>query len=283
MIATTTATTLTDQVGSTASLLPGRLLERARHEAMTVPRGWVTGYGEYQSGGWGTLSLLNETGDPRDVTIGDTDPVPTDLLRKMPATAELIGRLGLQVWWARLALMAPGSYLWEHRDYTEPGVAGTARHRVHVPLTTSSAAFLVTAGHAVHMAAGRIWRLDPVHVHGACNIAGSARIHLILDCHADSALNDLHAAEELPAECVRELPVAAPAELDGHARAATRLARLGYPREAETHLLRLYFTRVLTRDGYAYDMITDLHASLGDHETASFWRDRKALTLGDMR
>jgi hypothetical protein len=255
-------------------------LERVRHEAATVPDSWATGYGEYQSGGWDTLSLLNGTGDPRDVTIGDAEPVPTTLLAEMPATAELIRRLGLEVWWARLALMAPGSYLWEHRDYTEPGLAGTARHRIHVPLTTSRAAFLVTGGRAVHMREGRIWRLNPVHVHGACNTAGLARLHLILDCHANDTLDELLVAEELPRECVRILPDAAPEELDGHVRAAARLASLGYPRQAELGLLRLYFSRALPHDGYCYDMIAGMHARLGDDVAAASWRDRKALTLG---
>jgi hypothetical protein len=196
---------LASQIGCSDHPSVGSLFERVRHEAMTVPGDWVTGYGKYQSGGWDTLSLLNESGDPRDVTIGDADPVPTTLLREMPATAELIARLGLRVWWARLALLAPGSYLWEHRDYTEPDVTGTDRHRVHVPLATSRAAFLVIGGRTIHMAEGRVWRLSPVYPHGACNTAGPARIHLILDCHVGDALDDLIATEELPAGCVRDL------------------------------------------------------------------------------
>jgi hypothetical protein len=272
---------LASQVGSVDHPAIGPLFERVRHEAMTVPDpcSWVTSYGDYQSGGWGTLSLLSDTGDARNVTISDADPVPTRLLSLMPATADLIGRLGLSIWWARLALMAPDSYLWEHRDYTEPGLADTDRHRIHLPLVTSRASFLVTEGRAVHMAAGKLWRLTPTYAHGACNTAGPTRIHLILDCHADDALSRLRAVEKLPADFVRDLPTAAPAELTEHVARARRLADLGYPGAAERHLLRLYFARALPREGHAYDLIAEMYDSLDDHAAAAMWRDRKALVL----
>jgi hypothetical protein len=62
------------------------LLELLRHEALTVPSDWVAEYGEYQSGGWWTLSLLNNTGIPTDVTIEDCEPVETSsCCRRTPA------------------------------------------------------------------------------------------------------------------------------------------------------------------------------------------------------
>lgn len=274
------AASIASQVGCFGHPRLDPLIERVRHEALTVPGAYATGYGEYQSGGWDTLSLLNLSGNPSDVTIGDVDPVPTTLLREMPATAELIQALGLRVWWARLALMEPGTFLWEHRDYTEPGVAGTERHRIHIPLATSRSAFLVTDGHAVHMGDGRIWRLNPVHVHGACNTAGPARLHLILDCHDNTELQRLRGGEELPGEYVRELPDATQEELASHIAEARRLARLGFAPQAERHLLRVYFTRTLPYAGWAYDTIADLYAGQGDDEPAAQWRARKTRTLG---
>ncbi|MFV2197792.1 aspartyl/asparaginyl beta-hydroxylase domain-containing protein [Nocardiopsis sp. LOL_012] len=113
----------------------------------------MSGYSRFQSGGWGTLSLLNDTGHARDVTIGDTTTArPTDLLGRMPTTRALLDELGLEYMWARLALLEAGSYLWEHRDYQEDGLAQTERHRVHIPLATASSAFLVLGGSAVHLA-----------------------------------------------------------------------------------------------------------------------------------
>ncbi|WP_204301757.1 hypothetical protein, partial [Actinoplanes campanulatus] len=63
-------TTLPADVAALRRLDSG-LMERLRHEALTVPQGWVVEYGDYQNGGWHTLSLLNDSGDPRDVTIRD--------------------------------------------------------------------------------------------------------------------------------------------------------------------------------------------------------------------
>lgn len=276
---TTTATQVAGEVTCTTHPALGTLLERVRHEAMTVPRDWVTAYSGFQSGGWGTLSLLNATSDPRDVTISDTDPVSTTLLDQMPATAALLAELALPCWWARLAMMRPGACLWEHRDYTEPGIAGTERYRVHLPLVTSPAAFLVIGSHAVHMSAGRIWRFTPAHAHAAINAAGPARIHLILDCHPGAGLSRL--AADPPADCVRDLPTATPAELARHASTAHALADLGYPDAAELHLLRLPFSRVLPAEGHAYDMITQMHAARGDSAAAGAWQDRKAVVLGE--
>lgn len=279
MVSQTLAPSISSQVGCFGHPALGPLIERVRHEVLTVPKEYATGYGEYQTGGWDTLSLLNNSGNPSDVTIGDTRPVPTTLLEEMPATADLISALGLRIWWARLALMEPGTFLWEHRDYTEPGVAGTERHRIHVPLVTTSSAFLVTGGAAVHMADGRIWRLNPVHAHGACNMAGPARLHLILDCHDSPELGRLRSDEELPDDCHRALPEADQDELDGHVGEARRLIRLGFPGQAERRLLRLYFSRVLPYAGWAYDTLADVYASYGNEERAEHWRARKTTTL----
>ncbi|MEV6868741.1 hypothetical protein AB0M44_48205 [Streptosporangium subroseum] len=59
-------TSLTQQVACTGTI-DANVLERVRHETLTIPDGWVAQYGEYQSGGWGTLSLLNATGAATEV------------------------------------------------------------------------------------------------------------------------------------------------------------------------------------------------------------------------
>ncbi|KOV69427.1 hypothetical protein ADL00_11565 [Streptomyces sp. AS58] len=62
-------------------------IEQMRAEALGAPTRGVVAYGEYQSGGWWTTSLMNHSGDPHDVVIGDGRPQPTSLLGEMPATA----------------------------------------------------------------------------------------------------------------------------------------------------------------------------------------------------
>ncbi|WP_433520166.1 aspartyl/asparaginyl beta-hydroxylase domain-containing protein (plasmid) [Nonomuraea sp. CA-143628] len=274
----TATSALADQVAC-ADTLDAALLERVRHEVLTIPGDWVRGYSRFQSGGWGTLSLLNDTGNARDVTIGDTEPVATDLLARMPTTQALLDELGLQYMWARLALLEAGSYLWEHRDYQEAELAETERHRVHIPIVTAGSAVLILAGNAVHLAAGRIWRLTPTFVHGACNAFGPARIHLILDCYADPALQALRGGEHLPEACVRELPAAEEELLADYALTARRLARLGYVEAAEEHLLRLFFQHRLP-EGAVYDMVIALHRERGDAAAVESWREHKTIVLG---
>lgn len=129
VVETTNPVTL-HQVARLGKLDPG-MLDRLRHEALTVPSEWVAEYGQYQSGEWWTLSLLNDSGVPTDVIIQDCDPVETTLLRRMPVTRKFLSSLGLRYMWARLARLGSNSFLWEHRDYGE--LSESERHRLHVP------------------------------------------------------------------------------------------------------------------------------------------------------
>ncbi|GII79116.1 hypothetical protein Sru01_40980 [Sphaerisporangium rufum] len=253
------------------------LLEHVRHEALTVPSGWMAEYGEYQSGGWETLSLLNRTGRATDVTITDCEPTETDLLAAMPATRQLLADLGLHFMWARIARLDAAAYLWEHRDYGE--LKDVERHRLHIPIVTSSSAYLVLSGSAVHLAAGHIWRLTPTYAHGACNRFGPARVHLILDCYASPELAVLTRDQYLPAGSVRPLPPLTDALLRHHAAQALRLAQLGYAKAAEEHLLRLFFDHTLP-EGRAYDLIADMYDAIGHDDAADGWREKKAVLLG---
>lgn len=253
------------------------LLGRLRHEALTVPSEWVAEYGRYQSGGWWTLSLLNNSGIPTDVTIKDCDPVETTLLRRMPATRKFLSSLGLRYMWVRLARLGPNSFLWEHRDYDE--LTGSERHRLHVPLLTNSSAALVTGGTKIHLRSGHLWRLTPTHPHGACNVLGPDRLHLILDCYADEGLSLVSANGQLgEADAVR-LPEATQMQLGEHLATARSLASLGYERSAEKHLLRLFYQYTLP-EGCVYDLIASLYDSLDRTTEAEAWRANKTILLG---
>ncbi|MFJ2875425.1 MULTISPECIES: aspartyl/asparaginyl beta-hydroxylase domain-containing protein [unclassified Streptomyces] len=173
-----------DQVARLADLEESAV-EQMRAEALGAPTRGVVAYGEYQSGGWWTASLLNHTGDPHDVVIGDGRPRPTSLLEAMPATARFLDSLGLDFMYVRLARLEQHSYLWEHRDYAELRERG--RHRLHIPLVTNPSAVLITAGARVHLAAGSLWRLTPSRAHGVCNTTGPDRLHLIADVYTDDA------------------------------------------------------------------------------------------------
>lgn len=266
---------LSEQIAQLDFLDPVRV-ERLRHEALTAPAPWKAEYSAYQSGGWWTASLMNASGDAADVTIGDCAAQPTDLLARMPATAELLADLGLSYMWVRLARLEANAFLWEHRDYDE--LAETERHRLHIPLHTNSSAFLVTGGAKVHMAGGHIWRLTPTYAHGVCNLLGPDRIHLIADVYADDAYRALTARASLHPSAAEPLPAASQALLADKFATARRLADLGYVAAAERLLLRLYYTFALP-EGAAYDLITELHAGLGDFEAGARWGDAKKRLL----
>ena len=267
---------LIEQVASLEGL-DADLVERMRHEVLTAPGGWKAEYGEYQSGGWWTLSLLNATGDATDVTITDCEPVETALLVRMPVTRQLLRGLGLRYMWARLAKLTSRSFLWEHRDYAEL-TGGRERHRLHIPLLTGSSAFLVVGGSRVHLASGRIWRLNPTYAHGACNLLGPDRVHLVLDCYADERLSELMSAQYLPPEAVHPLPPLTDADATSHLRTAVGLATIGYLAEAERHLLGLFYAHAMP-EGHSYELVATLHEQLDDEAGAEDWRARADVLL----
>jgi len=264
------------QIARVATIEPSDL-ERVRHEVLAAPIRWIAEYGEYQSGGWWTCSLLNESGDASDVLIRDCEPRPTDLLAMLPKTRHLLDGLGLRMMWVRLARLAPNSFLWEHRDYGE--LNSVEKHRLHIPLSTNGSAYLVVGGVRVHLLPGFVWRLTPTFEHGVCNLHGPDRIHLIIDCYADETFQQLTAAASLLESDVSPLPAMGRSDLDGQMFMARRLLGLGYKQAAESHLLRLFYRYALGA-GAAYDLIVDLYESCGLAGDAASWRTKKLLLLG---
>ncbi|MGW1364509.1 aspartyl/asparaginyl beta-hydroxylase domain-containing protein [Streptomyces chartreusis] len=253
-------------------------VEQMRAEALGAPTRGVVAYGEYQSGGWWTTSLMNhsDSGDPHDVVIGDGRPRPTSLLETMPATARFLDSLGLDFMYVRLARLEPHSYLWEHRDYAE--LRDTGRHRLHIPLVTNPSAVLVTAGARVHMAAGALWRLSPSQAHGVCNTTGPDRLHLIADVYADDAYQALAAHPHLRDGDAVSLPEMTPADRTALLTQAGQLAELGFTNAAEQTLLHAFYTYALPEGG-AYDLIAELHAGRRADADVSRWRAAKAHLL----
>ncbi|MGW1009548.1 aspartyl/asparaginyl beta-hydroxylase domain-containing protein [Streptomyces termitum] len=270
-----TLTALAGQIAQLDAVDPAQL-ERMRHEALTTQAPWKAEYSAYQSGGWWTTSLMNASGDAADVTIGDCTARPTDLLARMPATAALLAELGLNYMWVRLARLEPNAFLWEHRDYDE--LDQVERHRLHIPLHTNTSAFLVTGGTKVHMTGGRIWRLTPTYAHGVCNLLGPDRIHLIADVYADDAYRFLARRPALHPGSTEPLPPAGPTVIAERLQAARGMAGLGYTDAAERMLLRLFYAYALP-EGAVYDLIAELHTSLGDEEAVTRWTAAKRRLL----
>ncbi|MFD9807607.1 aspartyl/asparaginyl beta-hydroxylase domain-containing protein [[Kitasatospora] papulosa] len=268
---------LLEQVARLADL-DETLVERMRAEALAAPTRGKVAYGEYQSGGWWTASLMNHSpdGDPHDVVIGDGRPRPTTLLDRMPVTKDFLAGLGLDFMYVRLARLEPHSYLWEHRDYAELNERG--RHRLHIPLVTNPSAVLVTAGARVHIGAGSLWRLTPSRAHGVRNATGPDRLHLIADVYTDVAYRELAAHPHLRAGDAVRLPVLTAADRSRLMKRAEELASLGFVSSAEQVLLRAYYAYALPEGG-AYDLITELHINRGADAEAARWTQAKQHLL----
>jgi hypothetical protein len=248
-----------------------------RAEVQRIDPPWTEEYGDYQSGGWRTVSLFNHSGDPADVRIKDGPGAPTTLLRAMPRTQEFIEGLGLNIMWARLASLGGNSFLWEHVDYNE--LESIRRHRFHVPLVTNSSARLVIAGRSLNLATGNVWRLAPANPHGVCNFYGPDRIHIIVDCYEDDASRRLLSAVQIDDGDAPTLPRADQFILSKELLHAQQLLQLGFDQSAERHLLRLFF-RYWMPPGMPYDLIVKMYLSAGMEDAATSWKGKKKILLG---
>jgi hypothetical protein len=262
---------------SQASQIPSITHNAVKSEISSITNNWSQTYSEYQSGGWKTLSLYGQSKDPNDTVIRDCSPVPTDLLLTLPKTHAFLNSLGLKIMWARLAMLEPTAFLWEHRDYVE--LNNVERLRLHVPVLTNSSASLIMGNSRIHVAEGFIWKLNPSERHGACNLGREIRIHIIIDAYGDESLERLIRNESLDPKHVSNLPELSHEESVRILKKATVLARLGYRTSAEACLLKLFHSNK-TYEGQAYDFVAKMYESIGYREAAIDWRKRKCKFLG---
>ena len=197
-------------------------------------------------------------------------------MAQLPALQALVDELGLDIMWARLARQGANSYLYEHVDYTE--LNKVPRHRIHVPITTNSSCRFVVGGRAVHLADTSIWRIMPVYPHGACNLFGPDRIHLIIDCYEDDRLRKLIAAEDPVDDAMRPLDELTHEKAEGYLRQSKRLLCLGFAEAAERNLLRLFFDYQM-EPGQSYGLIARMYEAAGAPDKAQFWLVKRAVML----
>jgi hypothetical protein len=152
------------------------------------------------------------------------------------------------------------------------------RFRIHVPLITNESAYLILDGARVHLPVGHLWKLDPVHRHGACNFGDEPRVHMLLDCYRDETLNRHLAGESVRPEWFSKLPSPSQADIADALALARSLARAGDDEEAELSLLKLFHTYGLA-EGQSYDLVTRMYNSLGEYGKAGLWQRKKAKFL----
>lgn len=254
-------------------------------ERANIP--WTRHYGEYQSGGWWTCSLLGRSADARDGDVTDNlQPTVTDALEKLPVTRKLLQDMRLQYMVARLARLDPDGCLWEHKDYQD--LRQIPRHRIHLPLDTNAEAFLVSGGDRFHMGLASLWTFQPTTAHGACNLGDRPRVHLILDVYEDEHLKKLLAhAPPSPSTPMPELSAEDLAEkvrcLHGSLRSgkadADSRTRPDSLKHWERAVLGLYFAFAVP-EGDLYNALEHVCLDNGDPERARFWAARRQLMLG---
>jgi hypothetical protein len=266
---------LTEQVSQIFRLEDGQL-RAVQQEVARINTQWTNVYSDYHTGGWQTLSLLNRTSKPTDTIIEDCEPVETSLLERMPETRSLLRGLGFRYMWARLARLEVSAFMHEHRDYQE--LRNVRRLRLHIPVITNPFSSIVIDRTRIHLALGYIWKLNPIHRHAAANFGKEPRIHIILDCYVDEALEALVSAQTLDPICVYGLPVPSEREIDDAVATAQRMASNGDHTLAEHHILKMFHEYNLS-EGYAYDLVSRMYGALGDRCKSELWLNNKMRFL----
>lgn len=266
---------LTEQVSQIFRLEDAQL-RAVQHEVANLDTQWTNVYSDYHTGGWQTLSLLNRTSKPTDTIIEDCEPVETSLLKQMPETHALLRGLDFRYMWARLARLEVSAFMHEHRDYQE--LKNVRRLRLHIPVITNPFSSIVIDRTRIHLALGYIWKLNPIHRHAAANFGKEPRIHIILDCYVDEALEALVSGETLDPICIYKLPVPSERELDDAVAAAHRLVANGEHTSAEHHILKLFHEYNLT-EGFGYDLVSRMYGALGDSFRSDLWLNKKSRFL----
>ena len=268
-------TNLTEQVSQIFRLEDAQLRALQR-EVASLDVQWTNVYSEYHTGGWQTLSLMNRTSKPTDTLIENCEPVETSLLERMPETRALLRGLGFRYLFARLAKLEVNAFIYEHRDYQE--LRNERLLRLHIPVITNPFSSLVVDRTRIHLALGYIWKLNPIHRHAAANFGKESRIHIILDCYIDEALEALLNAETLDPICVYDLPAPSEREIEETIVIAKRLAANGDHTLAEHSLLKMFHEYNLT-EGFAYDLVSRMYGALGDSHKSELWLHNKARFL----
>lgn len=256
--------------------LEDRALREMQREVSGLKEAWTNVYSDYHTGGWQTLSLWNRSSKPGDTVIEDCEPVETSLLENMPVTRDVLRGLGFRYMWVRLAKLQVNAFMHEHRDYQE--LKNVRRLRLHLPIITNPFSSIVIDHTRVHLALGYVWKLNPIHRHAASNFGKEPRIHIIMDCYVDDALDALVAAETLDPICVYGLPPASSDELEETVNAAQRLAHNGDYPAAEHHILKMFHEYKL-EEGCAYDLVSRMYSRLGDVPRSELWLNNKLKFL----
>jgi hypothetical protein len=259
--------------------LKGLDLELIKMAATEVKRSllpWKASYGEYQTGGWETVTVLGKTIDAEDGEVTDCqNPVLTQAADQCPTLEVLLDELHLRYMKVRLAKMCAGACIWEHRDYLD--LSNMSRLRIQIPLETNLNAALVMADRRYHMQIGHMYGFVPTAPHAACNRGNTDRIHLVLDVYNDEHLTSL-VKNATPAS-FNVLPPLPPETLHQCLSNLSVAQNDEAPTAQERAVLDLYF-QFQVPVGALYAALEQACLQRSFTKRANFWRNRQELVLG---
>ncbi len=130
------------------------------------------------------VPLVAVDGDPaNNSSIGAMRPTPH--LADLPYTRRIMAALGSTVGRSRLMRVVDEGTLDAHVDVNYYWLHHL---RVHVPVQTTPDAVLEVEEEARHLPAGEVWVFDTWRRHRVENLAGSPRIHLVIDTVGSASL-----------------------------------------------------------------------------------------------
>jgi hypothetical protein len=255
--------------------------ERLREE-LELSRGfsYAEQYPEFQNGRpWQTCMLWSTGGDVGDGVIAHYDTslpaTPTVFGEQLPYLRQVVEETFKveHLLFARMVVMSD-NVLVPHRDFlefTENPATARAKHRLHIPLSTSEDCLFMEDDTVYRMPFGGVWSLDVSRMHSAAVLSDFRRVHLILD-FADVPDGSMlrqpqpQPVQGIPADCVIDRPPLSDRERD----AVRNLCGL-----VESVNLRDVFGLVIRKhylkDGganFAWDAIEEIARLSGDPDVA---------------
>lgn len=252
--------------------MPAEFTDKVGAELKRASIPWNEAYSNYQSGGWYVAQLMNSSGSTEQLKIDGGEPVATPLLGQFPTIKRLLDETDLDVRIARLARISPGSWMHEHND--DVGI-GEERQRLHIPIASNPDAVLCFDGAHVYLEPGYVWKLDHERVpHAAANYGDADRVHLILDCRVNEALQRLIDAERINPEAIRALPVLDDTSREELVSQARALIGRGENELGEALLLETFCLYDL-QGRSCYDLLLAAYEGIeGAEDRARLWRER---------
>ena len=119
------------------------------------------------------------------------------VLSTSSAIQEIVEAFGERPTHITLKQLDVGGFVKPHRDIRGSIPVGSLR--VHVPIITHPAAYMVINGTRMHLREGEIWVLDTSYRHAVYNASPQRRVHLVIDFPLTPRLRSL-----LPSPDVRD-------------------------------------------------------------------------------